>query len=299
MAPWGLMLPNFNPFGVDVMPVTASAQHAERVGFDAVWVGDHLAFHPPILEATMALAAASAVTERVKLGFAVLLAPMRQPVWLAKSLQTLHHLAPDRLIAGFGVGGEHPPEWHAAGADLARRGRRLDELLGILPDLLGGKAVDHVGALEVHCPGLQPAMPMPPVMIGGRSAAAMRRAALYGDAWMTVWMDPATIREQRARLAELAEAEGRAAPETTMVMFAGIGDDAGCRRDAARLFAGQYDLPWDVVEQWTLCGSAESVAQQFEPYVEAGVSGFVIIPCRPQIAEQIDALAEVRRLLPI
>ncbi|MDG2112773.1 MAG: LLM class flavin-dependent oxidoreductase, partial [Actinomycetota bacterium] len=158
VAPWGLMLPNFNPFGLETMPLLSSARQAEDAGFDAVWVGDHLAFHPPILEATMALSAAAAVTERVKLGFAVLLAPMRQPVWLAKSLQTLHHLAPGRLVAGFGVGGEHPPEWRAAGAQLADRGRRLDEFLDVLPCLLAGEAVDHAGALEVHTTGLQPAM---------------------------------------------------------------------------------------------------------------------------------------------
>ncbi len=297
VAPFGLMLPNFDPFEVGDWPLLPAARRAEELGFDAVWVGDHLAFHPPILEATMALAAAAAVTERVGLGFAVMLAPMRQPVWVAKALQTLYRLAPGRVLAGFGVGGEHPPEWRAAGAELAGRVRRLDELLELLPALLGGEEVHHVGALTVDTPPLRPAMPMPPVLVGGRSEAAMRRAARHGDAWMTVWMDPATIARRRRLLAELAEEAGRPTPETTMVLFAAVGDDdEQCRRDAAALYRGQYALPWDVVEPWTPCGSAAAVAEDLAAYREAGVTGFVVIPCRPDVVAQADALAEVRAL---
>ena len=298
LAPWGLMLPNFDPYRTGRLDVVGAARRAEELGFDAAWVGDHLAFHPPVLEATMALAAASSATSTIRLGFGVLLAPMRQPVWLAKSLQTLSHLAPDRVIAGFGVGGEHPPEWVAAGAELAGRGARLDAFLAALPELLQGHPVDREGALPISTPPLEPAAPMPPVAIGGRSPAAMRRAARYGDAWMTVWMDPASVASGRERVAALAADLGRPAPETTMVMFAAVGDDeARCRSDAAALFAGQYNLPWDVVERWTLVGNVESVAEQFQIYVDEGVSGFVIIPCRPGHAEQIEALADVRRQL--
>lgn len=297
MAPWGLMLPNFDPYRTGALDVVGAARRAEDLGFDAVWVGDHLSFHPPILEATMALAAAAAVTERVRVGTAVLLAPMRQPVWLAKSLQTLCHLAPGRAIAGFGVGGEHPAEWNAAGADVRGRGARLDEFLDLLDDLLGGRAVEHRGALEVVTPPLEPAVPRPPVAIGGRSTAAMRRAARHGDAWMAVWMDPAAVAERRAQLAEMAAEMDREPPETTMVIFAAVGEDADARRDAARLYQGQYALPWDVVEQWTACGAAQAVAERFQAYIDVGVSGFVIIPCRPDTAEQAERLAEVRSLV--
>ena len=289
------MLPNFNPFGLHRMPITEVAIQAEELGFDAVWVGDHLAFHPPILEATMALAAVSSVTQRIGLGFAVLLAPMRQPVWLAKSIQTLHHLAPGRVLAGFGVGGEHPAEWQAAAAPLAGRGQRLDELLELLPALLGGEAVEHAGELVVHTPPLEPAMSMPPILIGGRSNAALRRAARYGDAWMTVWMDPDEIVVRRALLADMAQEEGRRAPETTMVLFVAVGaDDDECRRDAARLYHNQYRLPWEAVASRTACGSVRLVADQVGRYVDAGVTGFVMIPCRPDLGGQLDALAEVR-----
>lgn len=298
LAPWGLMLPNFDPFEVGELPVAAAAKQAEEGGFDAVWVGDHLAFHPPILEATMALSVAATVTTRVRLGSAVLLAPLRRPVWLAKSLQTLSHLAPGRVIAGFGVGGEHPPEWRAAGEDVGGRGKRLDEFLELLPRLLGGDAVVHAGALEIDTPPLRPACPVPPIAIGGRSDAAISRAARFGDQWLTVWMDPSAIRAAGALLAEAASAAGRPTPETTMVMFAGVGDDrAGLVSDAERLFRGQYDLPFEVVADWTQLGTVEQVAEGFQRYVDAGVTGFVIIPTRPDVLAQTEALAEVRSLL--
>ncbi len=297
LAPWGLMLPNFDPFERGELPIVDTARRAEELGFDAVWVGDHLAFHPPILEATMALSAAAAVTSRVRLGFAVLLAPMRQPVWLAKALQSMSHLAPGRLIAGFGVGGEHPPEWRAADAEVRGRGRRLDEFLELLPRLLGGEAVVHSGALDVETPPLRPACAVPPIAIGGRSDAAIRRAARHADSWMTVWMDPRQVEEATQRLANVAAAEGRPTPETTMVMFAGIGDETVCEADAERLFRGQYDLPLDVVRAWTQLGSPERVAEGFQRYIDAGVAGFVIIPTRPDVLEQAEALAEVRGLL--
>jgi len=297
LAPWGVMLPNFNPFELDQMPLLEVARMAEELGFDAVWVGDHLAFHPPVLEATAALAAAAAVTERIGLGFAVLLAPMRQPVWLAKSLATIDQLAPGRLIAGFGVGGEHPAEWEAAGTEVRQRGRRLDEFLEVLPDLLNGRPVDHRGPdLSVHTPPLRPPVSkLPPIVIGGRSEAAIRRAARFGDAWLTVWMSPDTIRAAQLRLTAHAEAAGNSTPETMMVMFVAIGDDQiQVKSDAARLFAGQYNLPFDAVEKWTVCGPIESVATQMDEYRDAGVTGFVVIPARPDQLQQVQALAEVR-----
>ena len=87
-------------------------------------------------------------------------------------------------------------------------------------------------------------------------------------------------------------------PETTKVMFAGVGDDrAGLVSDAERLFRGQYDLPFEVVTDWTQLGTVERVAEGFQRYVDAGVTGFVIIPTRPDGLAQTEALAEVRSLL--
>ncbi len=293
------MLPNFDPYrlgphggGLDVV---GAARQAEELGFDAVWVGDHLSFHPPVLEATLSMAAAAVATRHIKVGSAVLLGPMRQPVWLAKQVQTLHHLAPGRVLLGLGVGGEHPPEWRAAGAEVSGRGARLDTLLEVLPLLLAGKRVRTGAPLWVDTPPLEPAVPTPPIIIGGRSPAAVRRAARFGDGWMTVWMDPDRIAVARQELIDQARRWGRPAPEVSMVIFVAVGDDGEqCRQDAARLFSGQYALPWEAVEGWTVTGSVAAVADQLATYQQAGVEGFVIIPSRPDHRGQMEELAAVR-----
>jgi len=300
LAPWGVMLPNFNPFGLDPWPYLDVVRAVEDHDFDAGWVGDHLAFHPPIIESTAALAAAAAVTDRMKLGFAVLLGAMREPVWLAKALTSIDQLAPDRLIVGMGAGGEHPPEWKAAGAELAGRGARLDELLSILPDLLTGHAVSHEGPqLAVETPALNPAMSTaPPIVIGGRSDAALRRAARSADGWLGVWVSPDGFARSVERLGEFADHAGRPQPEPMLLAFAAIGDDEdACARDAAQLYQGQYNLAYEQVERWTLTGSVSQVANQLADYRTAGAQSIAIIPSRPDLLGQVERIAEVRELL--
>ena len=300
IAPWGVMLPNFNPFGLDPWPYLDIVRAVEDLGFDAGWVGDHLVFHPPVIEATAALAAAAAVTNRMKLGFAVLLGAMREPVWLAKALTSIDQLAPGRVIVGLGAGGEHPPEWQAAGAEMAGRGPRLDELLDVLPDLLAGQSVSHHGPhLSVDSPPLRPAMSTPPpLVIGGRSNAALRRAVRFGDGWLGVWVSPQGFERSVARLRELAEETNRPGPEPMLLAFAAIGDDnSACERDAAQLDRGQYDLGYDQVKRWTLTGSVGSVADRLADYRAAGARSIAIIPARPDLPGQVERIAAVRQLL--
>ena len=118
------MLPSFDPYQQGVLPLLEAARRTEDCGFDSAWVGDHLSFHPPIYEALTSLAAVGAVTERIELGTNVLLLALRQWPLLASQLGTIDALFPDRLLLGVGVGGEHPPEWEAAGVPVKERGRR-------------------------------------------------------------------------------------------------------------------------------------------------------------------------------
>ncbi|MEZ0292208.1 MAG: LLM class flavin-dependent oxidoreductase, partial [Solirubrobacteraceae bacterium] len=171
MTRWGVLLPTFDPHRTGgALPTLEAARLAEAAGFDAVWAGDHLACPAPVLDAPTCLAAAAAVTERVELGIAVLQLGLRQPAWAAKQLATLDALSGGRLALGVGVGGEFPEEFAAAGVTHRDRGARLDELLGVLPDLLTGRPVRHSGpALQLDVPALEPAMPAPPrLLVGGR-----------------------------------------------------------------------------------------------------------------------------------
>jgi alkanesulfonate monooxygenase SsuD/methylene tetrahydromethanopterin reductase-like flavin-dependent oxidoreductase (luciferase family) len=294
----GIALPSIDAFG-NGSPVIEVARAAERAALDHVWVPDHLVFHRPILEATTVLSVVAGATERIRLGSAILNPALRPVTWLAKHLATLAVLAPGRLLLGVGLGGEYEPEFRAAGVDRHTRARRLDEALDLLPGLMAGEAVRHSGAYEVDCPGLSPAPDvLPPVLVGGRSEAALRRAARVGDAWMPMWMDPEKVAAGRARLAELAAEQGRPAPGVALVAFVNVGEDRlRARAEAADLIRRQYGLPFETVERWALLGSVEEIVERLAAYRAAGVDGFCLSPATPRPLTQVEPVAALRAQL--
>lgn len=297
---WGVMLPTFDPYRTHHFPVAEGARAAEDAGFECGWVGDHLTYVAPSLEPFVALAYAAGATERLRLGFSVLLLPLRPVVWVAKQLTSLCTLAPGRVIFGVGVGGEGAEEWEAAGVPVHERGRRLDEALEMLPPLLAGEALDHPGPLlPLRTPPLRPAPAKPPpLVIGGRSGAAVRRAARLGDAWMPAWLDPARLAERVACLEQAAAEAGRPRPAVVMMVFTNVNDDLPRARDECDgLFRGQYNLDWERLGGWAVVGPPPKMAEELARYVAAGADGFVFVPASPDQLGQIDRLGEVKALL--
>jgi alkanesulfonate monooxygenase SsuD/methylene tetrahydromethanopterin reductase-like flavin-dependent oxidoreductase (luciferase family) len=296
-----VLLPTFDAFGQGTPPVAAAARRAEQLGFDALWAGDHLISHPPVLDALCALSAAAAVTSRIELGISVMQLGLRQPAWAAKQLATVEALAPGRVRLGVGAGGEFPAEFLAAGVSRDTRGRRLDEILRILPALLRGDRVDHPGPLApVQVAGLRPAVSSPlPLSVGGRSDAALRRAARHGDQWLGIWLGAQTVRTCAARLAALAAEHGRPAPSIAMLVLVNVDHDAGAaRREAAELIQAQYHMPLHTVERWTAYGPPSAVAGMLGEYTGAGVSEFVLMPAAADVVGQYERLAAIRDLVP-
>ena len=302
---FGVMIPTFDPFRTGSPPLLEAAALAEELGFDSGWVGDHLSFHPPVLDALGALSGAAGRTHRIALGTGVLLLPLRHPVWTAKQLSTVDALAPGRLLLGVGVGGENPQEWEAAGVPVGQRGARLDESLEIVTALLRGEAVDHPGPLlPTRSPVLEPvpATP-PPIVVGGRSDAALRRAARVGDAWMGVWMSARRAGEVGERLGELAAEAGRPVPARLMMLFVhvadgadGAGGEAAARDEAAAFVRGQYGLPFDALQRWALIGGEQQVADGLNALADAGVAGVILVPAARDPLEQYRRLAALRPL---
>ena len=294
----GIALPSVDAFGLGP-PILEVAREAEQAGLDHAWLPDHLVFHRPVLEATTAMAAVAGATERIGLGFAILNPTLRPVTWLAKQLATIATLAPERLLLGVGLGGEYEPEFRAAGVDRRQRGRLLDEALTLLPRLLSGEAVEHEELFHVDCPGLAPVpAAAPPVLVGGRSEAALRRAVRFGDAWFPMWLDPAEIAASRDRLWEMAAALGRPTPGIALVAFVNVCDDRSRgTAEAADLIERQYGMPFGPVERWTLVGPDEEIAERLDAYRNAGVEGFCLSPAHPQPLDQVEPLARVRALL--
>ena len=296
----GVLLPSFDPLRTGGPPqIVQAARLAETLGFDAAWVGDHLACPAPGLDAPACLAAAAAVTERIGLGFRVMLLGLRQPAWAAKQLATIDALSGGRLLLGVGVGGEFPEEFAAAGVPVRQRGARLDESLSVLGDLLTGRPVGHQGAtLQLDVPPLEPVMSQPPrIFVGGRGEPALRRAARFGDAWLPMWLSPQRVAERSQRLAELACELGRPTPATALLVCVRIDDDTAARREAEAHLQGQYRLGLEAVERWTLLGSIETVVEQLESYRVAGVDEFLLMPLGRDPLVQYEHLAEVRSRL--
>lgn len=171
------------------------ARQAEDVGIDELWVGDHIALpvtedgdpaDQPRLEAVVTLAHLAAVTERVGLGFGVIVLPQRQPVLLAKQLASIDVLSKGRLTVGIGVGYVEA-ELTALGASLADRAARTDEYLAAMRALWAepvpsfqGQFVSFDGVLQRPRPVQRP---HPPIVLGGHSGQAYRRAVAAGNGW--------------------------------------------------------------------------------------------------------------------
>jgi probable F420-dependent oxidoreductase len=183
------------------------ARLAEDAGFESIWVGDHIALpldapddaRQPRLEAVVALAHLAAVTTRVKLGLGVIILPQRQPVLLAKQLTSLDVLSGGRLIAGFGVG-YLEAELGALGASLSERGARTDESLAAMRALWDEPVPSFEGRFVQRPRPVQ--RPHPPIVIGGESPAAYRRASREGDGWYGWQQTPEQVAEIRKALRE-------------------------------------------------------------------------------------------------
>jgi alkanesulfonate monooxygenase SsuD/methylene tetrahydromethanopterin reductase-like flavin-dependent oxidoreductase (luciferase family) len=301
MTRFGVLLPTFDPLHTGQTPqVLEGARRAEQLGFDAGWVGDHLWGHAPWLDATVALTAAAAVTERLTLGFSVMLLGLRPPAWAAKQLQSIYALSGGRLVLGVGVGGEYPEEFEAAGVPVEQRGKRVDETLAVLPDLLLGRRVDYDGeTIAVHANPLAPAMPhLPRILIGGRGEPAIRRTVRFGNGWLPMWLSPEDILERGAHLRELAGESGRPEPSITLLILVHVDEDLErSRREAAEHLEGQYKLPLDVVERWAALGPRDQVAEKLQSYLEVGVNELILMTLGRAPLDQYERLAEVCAML--
>ncbi|MEU4562757.1 TIGR03619 family F420-dependent LLM class oxidoreductase [Actinoplanes sp. NPDC023936] len=185
------------------------ARLAEEAGFESLWVGDHIALpagegNPPRLEALVALSYLAAVTSRVRLGVGLIVLPQRQPVLLAKQLTSLDVLSAGRLTVAVGAGYVEP-ELNAMGVSLAERGARTDEYLAAMRALwdaapaFTGRFVSFSGVVQHPSPVQRP---HPPIVVGGHSTAAYRRAVRHGNGWYGWGLD---VTGTERALRELAE----------------------------------------------------------------------------------------------
>jgi probable F420-dependent oxidoreductase len=206
-----VVLPDESPT-MPVRTLVDLARAAEDLGYTTAWLPDHVL--PPgeygrtfggVYEPLVTIGHLTAVTERLRFGTSVLVAPLRDPFVLAKQVATLHQLSGGRMILGVGVGW-NVPEFAAVGADHPRRGAVTDDVLALLRHLFSGAGAPYEGRRFSYEEGVFAPIPDGgvPIMVGGNSDAALRRAARYGDAWQGIPADPAAFAERVSVLAGLA-----------------------------------------------------------------------------------------------
>jgi hypothetical protein len=171
----GVLLPTVDGFRAGAWDIRSFARRAEDLGFDSLWVADHLVFDAPILESVVAAATAAAVTERITIGFGVMQVALRHPAWTAKQLAALQVVSGNGIEFGVGVGANFSAEWSAVGVPVRERAGRTDAFLAALPSLLAGESTALPGPWSTVVPPLTPPAALPPQWIGGRVDATLRR----------------------------------------------------------------------------------------------------------------------------
>lgn len=272
-------------------------------GVDHLCVGDHVSFRvgagsDALIDATAVLTACPELPCYV----ALYLLPLRHPVLVARQLASITELAPGRLTLGVGIGGEDRHELEICGVDPRKVGRRMDESLQILRALSGGGPVSFDGEFfSIREASILPApVPAIPIVVGGRSDAAVRRAGRFGDGWLGIWVSPKRFGSVVEQVAEHADAAGR--DHRTFEHAINVWCGFGPTRKAARtpLAAGMqtfYQLPFEPFERYSPYGSPDEIAEFLHPYVDAGCTVFNVIACAGEHETAVRGVAELRNLL--
>ena len=295
----------FPPFGLlEQGPETARAflAYVDKEGIDHVCCGDHVSFAGMGFDGLVQATALAVLHPTLPVYCGVYLLPLRHPVLVARQLADIGRLAPGRLILGTGIGGEDRHEVAICGVDPATRGQRMDECLTIARQLLAGKAVSFHGTFfDLDEAVIAPAPPEPvPLIIGGRSDVAIRRAGRLGDGWLGIWNSPRRFAAAVEMAAEEAARTGRPGPPSrhAMQVWCGLADSRqtarACLAPAMEAF---YQVPFERFERYCPYGTAEDVAGFLAPYAAAGCTEFNLIPQAPDHDHAITGTAAVKRLL--
>ena len=269
-------------------------------GIDHVFTADHVSFRDGGgMDGLITLAALSGLEARLGLHVGVYLLGLRHPMVAARKIATLAEAAPGRLTVGVGAGGDDRHEVEVCDVDPATRGRRTDVALGLVRELLEGRTVDGDGEFFGFRGGRIRPVPDPPVplVVGGRSDAALDRAGRFGDGWLAAWCSPRRFAEGVARV-EAAGAGRGVDWRHGLQLWLGVGasPEEG-RIHVAATMERFYGMSFEPFERYTPCGTAAGIAEFLQPYVDGGATTLNLTPCGPDRAAEIDTVAEVKQLL--
>jgi len=279
------------------------AERAEVLGFHSIWVGDSLTARPRI-DALTTLAAVGARTTRVRLGTAIFLAALRNPILLAYQIASLDWLTGGRVDFGVGYGRAGDPaqvhEFEILGLDPGARIKMSEEAVHIMRRLWREDDVSYGGSFtrfDHVTVEPKPAQPggVPIWLASNDVVPGLRRVGRYADAWINNIKNPETYRECWEQVRAYASEAGR---DPAMIepgaYFTVAAGEKNAVEDGQRFLAEYYNRPYDAIVKAQLCmtGSWDEVIDRFQLFHESGARTVVLrFAARDQL-EQVEACAE-------
>jgi probable F420-dependent oxidoreductase len=323
---FGVRVPNSGPLAAKNNLIKA-AQEAERLGFDTVWVHDHVVWSSEMhkhhissgahealqedqeanfFEALTTLAYLAAETKTIQLGVACLVMPCRNPVYAAKQTATLDCLCDGRLVVGVGLGSKatrESSEFEVFGVPIKGRGYRTDEYIRAMKAVwmqplasYEGKHISFKNA-EVYPKPVQ--KPHPPVWVGGWMDQAAVRAGRYGEGWIPGWLSPKEMKRGCDILAQAAKERGRDPSKITIAVeklaaIARTRDDAlNLALPTIRTSTTSYERDVESIQfalERHIIGSVDDIRRRCDEFIEGGVQHFelkLIYPSMESMFEQM------------
>ena len=272
---FGVWIPNCRHLATPDI-IRATAVRAEALGYDSVWVSDHVVvprahvvnFGETVFDPLVTLGVIAGATRRVQLGTTVLIVPYRNAVVTAKMVSSLDALSGGRVVLGIGAG------WVAAesamlGVPFAERGPMTDEHVRAMQALWTAPAPSFNGRYtqfsELVFEPKPVQKPHPPIWVGGHSRAALRRTVEFGAAWHPINRPPDELRAGQAEIARLCQARGRAVPPALTlrndIRVLRPGQSAPASAHAGRVLAGEPAALVDQIGELARGGVAHLVLE--------------------------------------
>ena len=271
-----------------------SAEVAEDMGLDSLWLSDHIVTRNPTLDITCLFAMIAARTKKLRMGPSVLTLPARHPVQVAKTYATLDYLSNGRMIMAVGSGSD-TRDLSASGISPRERGKRLDEGIGILRRLWTESNVTHEGQFyqfEDVTIEPKPAKGSLDIWIGGKSDAILKRVVRLGDGWFPALTTPQEFRDDMDKLQAYGETYGRPVDsrEAGVLLLTHVCEDKEKGWETVAPSLRGLPMPPEDLAQRCIVGPPEECIEKIQDFVNAGCVKFVLRPACPleEIRPQIE-----------
>lgn len=287
---FGIILPvegNVTEGGPNPALALKVAERAEELGYDSVWAGERLLLSQR-LDPIAVLSSVASRTERVRLGTAAMIAPLRPPVVLANQLAALDNISNGRLIAGFGVGAERiRAEYDSVGVPFSERGARLSECIAILRQIWTSQDVTfdgkyyHLRNLNMRLRPRQRGGP--PIWLGGMKKGLLKRVARLADGWMPIEAMPGEYAGGLGEISSYAVAPGTKNGDSPSKIERGLyitlnvrEDPEKAKNEAKRFLETYYNVKFPSIEKAGFFGNLKDCLTRFEEYSSVGVETAIV-----------------------